>query len=55
MIRDEGSVVQRLTLELGLTRGEAETYLRVLREGSIPVGDKAAHPLFARGMLDPGL
>jgi len=51
LIRDEGSVVQRLTLELGLTRAEAETYLRVLRDGSMPIGDRAARPLFARGMV----
>ncbi|MDA4134773.1 MAG: hypothetical protein OK441_04315 [Thaumarchaeota archaeon] len=51
MIRDEGSVLQRLTLELGLNQSEAETYIRALKEGSIRVGDLAALPLLARGML----
>jgi hypothetical protein len=52
LIRDEGSVLDRLTRELGLTRGEAETYLRALKEGSLRVGDEeASRQLLARGML----
>jgi hypothetical protein len=51
LIRDEASVLERLTLELGLTQGEAGTYIRALKEGSIPIQDRAALPLLARGML----
>jgi hypothetical protein len=52
LIRDEGSVVERLTRELGLTQGEAETYLRGLKEGSIRVSDDPVSlQLLARGML----
>jgi hypothetical protein len=51
LIRDEASVLQRLTLELGLTRGEAETYIRALKDGSMRIGDRSALPLLARGML----
>lgn len=52
MIRDEGSVLERLTHELGLTRGEAETYLRALKEGFLRIGDdEVSRQLLARGML----
>jgi len=51
LIRDEESVLRRLTLELGLTRGEAEAYLRALREGSIAKDSPDGDRLFARGMV----
>ena len=51
MIRDEGSVLERLTGQLGLDRAEAETYLRALKEGSISRGGEACRSLLARGML----
>jgi hypothetical protein len=55
VIRDESSVVERLTCYLGLTDEEAETYLRAVKEGSIPQGEEGggggARSLLARGML----
>ncbi len=51
MIRDEESILLRLTGELGLARSEAETYLRALKEGSIGTGEEQTRPLLARGML----
>ena len=51
MIRNEESVLLRLTHELGLTQVEAETYLEALKEGSIRVGHSASQRLVARGML----
>jgi hypothetical protein len=51
LIRDEGSVIKRLTAELGLTGPEAETYLRALREGSLRPGEGSSRELLARGML----
>jgi hypothetical protein len=51
LIRDEPSVVRRLTLELGLTQGEAEAYLRALREGSIARDATDGRLLLARGMV----
>ena len=51
MIRDEASVVHRLTQELGLSRTEAETYLRALKEGSLGGSEEGCRPLLARGML----
>jgi formate dehydrogenase maturation protein FdhE len=51
LIRDEGSVLERLTRELGLTRGEAEAYLRALKEGSLHMDDEVSRQLLARGML----
>ena len=51
MIRDEGSVVLRLTRELGLSLDEAQTYLKALKDGSLRIGDGSSHSLLARGML----
>ena len=51
MIRDEGSVLRRLTDELGLTPGEAVAYLRALKAGSIGAGSEGCMSLAARGML----
>ncbi len=51
MIRDEASVVHRLTQELGLTNLEAEAYLRAIKEGSIGGSDAGSGSLLARGML----
>ncbi|MDG6925710.1 MAG: hypothetical protein JRN09_04070 [Nitrososphaerota archaeon] len=49
MIRDEASVVRRLTSYLDLSEHEARAYLRALKEGSIRGPD--AKPLLARGMV----
>jgi hypothetical protein len=49
LIRDEVSVLQRLTDYLGLSEEEARTYVRALKEGSLRDGDVG--PLLARGML----
>lgn len=49
MIRDEPSVVQRLTEYLGLSEGEAETYVKAIKQGSLQDGDLRS--LLARGML----
>jgi hypothetical protein len=49
LIRDETSVVERLTGYLGLSEGEARTYVRALKEGSVEDGE--AKSLVARGML----
>jgi hypothetical protein len=52
LIRDEGSVLERLTRELGLTRREAETYLKALKDGALRTdGDEVSRQLLARGML----
>ena len=49
MIRDEASVVQRLTGYFGLSDGEAATYLKALKEGWVREGEVKS--LLARGML----
>jgi len=51
VIRGEEDVVGRLGTEVGLTRGDALLYLRLLREGRIPSSEsaKASH-LLERGM-----
>lgn len=51
MIRDETSVLKRLTLELGLTQGEARAYLRALKEGALAKGEADSRLLLARGMV----
>ena len=51
MIRDEASVVRRLTEELGLTQGEAERYVEALKDGSVDAEDERSRRLLARGML----
>lgn len=49
IIRDEASVVSRLQEYVGLSKTEAETYVRALKEGSLGEGD--LRPLLARGMV----
>ena len=50
-LRDEDDVVGRLDSEVGLPRGDALLYLRLLREGHIPSSDSAkASLLLERGM-----
>jgi hypothetical protein len=51
LIRDERSVLRRLTCDLGLSEGEAEGYLRALKEGSLAKADEVSRALFARGMV----
>ena len=50
-MRDEASVDHRLTAELGLTKAEAETYLRAVKDGGIGREEGASGSLHARGML----
>ena len=49
MIRDETSVVRRLTSFFGLSEAEARSYIRALKDGSIQDGEVKS--LLARGML----
>ncbi len=53
MLRDEEDVLKRLQSEIELTKTEAETYLKLLKEGSVP--SKARSPeigtLVDRGMV----
>jgi hypothetical protein len=53
MLRDEKSLVERLGTEVELGRTEAELYLRILREGSLPASTKGRpiETLLARGMV----
>ncbi|MDG6983733.1 MAG: hypothetical protein JRN28_04210 [Nitrososphaerota archaeon] len=49
--RGEEDVVARLGTEAGLSRGDAVLYLRLLRDGQLPVSDAAkASVLLDRGM-----
>ena len=54
MIRDEESVIRRLTHDLGLTLGEARTYLGALKAGRVRAGEAESRALLARGMLIVG-
>lgn len=49
MIRDETSVVRRLTSYFDLSESEVRTYIRAVKEGSIQDGE--VRSLLARGML----
>ena len=49
MIRDEGSVLARLTSYFGLSYEEAKTYVTALKQGSVTAGE--LDPLLRRGML----
>ncbi|HYA55447.1 MAG TPA: hypothetical protein VED22_01485 [Nitrososphaerales archaeon] len=50
-IRDEVGVVARLGSEVGLSSDDALLYLKLLREGNIPVSDRRkAERLLDRGM-----
>ena len=50
-ISDEGDVVTRLGTEVGLPRDDALLYLRLLREGQIPLSESGkAGSLLDRGM-----
>jgi hypothetical protein len=50
-VRDEEEVLTALSAETGLSRGEGELYLRLLREGNIPKSESAkASRLFEKGM-----
>lgn len=50
-IRDEGDVLARLGSEVGLSREDALLYLRLLREGKIPVSERRR----AERLLDKGM
>ena len=50
-IRDEGDVVARLGSEVGLSHGDALLYLKLLREGNIPVSERGK----AEELLDKGM
>ena len=50
-IRDEGDVVARLGSEVGLSREDALLYLKLLREGKIPVSERGG----AERLLDKGM
>lgn len=50
-LRDEGDVIRRLGVETGLTNEEAVVYLKLLRQGQIPVSErKSASRLLEKGM-----
>jgi hypothetical protein len=50
-IRDEGDVVARLGSEAGLSHEDALLYLRLLREGHVPVSERRkAERILDRGM-----
>ena len=53
LIRDEASVMKRLTEELGLKSEEAETYVLALKRGFVADEDRAVvvQSLLRRGML----
>jgi len=50
-IRDEGDVLARLGSEVGLSHEDALLYLRLLREGKIPVSERRR----AERLLDKGM
>jgi len=50
-IRDENDVVARLGSEVGLSHGDALLYLKLLREGNIPVSERGK----AEELLDKGM
>jgi len=50
-IRDEDDVVARLGSEVGLSHQDALLYLRLLREGNVPVSEKSK----ADRLLDKGM
>jgi len=50
-IRDEGGVMARLGSEAGLSRKDALLYLKLLREGKIPVSERVK----AERLLDKGM
>ena len=50
-VRDEEDLIGRLGTDAGLSREDAELYLRLLRKGEIPVAEsKKASNLLGRGM-----
>lgn len=51
MIRDEASVVRKLTDQLGLSTDEAEVYVLALKEGVARGGTDTIQTLCRRGML----
>ncbi len=53
MLRDEEDVLKRLQSEIELTKAEAELYLRLLKEGSVPSKRKPPEigKLMDRGMV----
>lgn len=51
MIRDEVSVIKRLTEELGLGKLEAELYISALKEGVVQGNGNTTTSLLRRGML----
>ena len=52
MLKDEEDVVRRLGSEVGLGREEAELYVKLLREGSVPatIEEERTKVLVDRGM-----
>jgi len=51
-MRDEASIVRRLTEEFGLGQAEAEAYIRALEEGYISASvGRVAEALRRRGMV----
>ncbi|MDA4128215.1 MAG: hypothetical protein OK422_01925 [Thaumarchaeota archaeon] len=53
MLRDKESVIKRLGTEIELEREEAELYLKILKDGSIPRSKKnrSVEVLLDRGMV----
>lgn len=53
MLRDEAATKTRLMQEVGLTEGEAQLYLRVLKEGRLSVARKSRNleALLSKGMI----
>ncbi len=52
MLRDERSVIRELESEVQLGRGEAELYLRILKEGRVQRSkEKGVELLLERGMV----
>ncbi len=50
-IRDEGDVVARLGSEVGLSHEDATLYIKLLREGNVPVAERRR----AERLLDKGM
>jgi sugar-specific transcriptional regulator TrmB len=53
MLRDEEDVLRRLEAEIELTKKEAQTYLKLLKEGSAPAKQKSPEiaKLMEKGMV----
>jgi hypothetical protein len=49
-LREEEMVVESIAAETGLAKDEAELYLKLLRGGALPAGERRGARLLAKGM-----